>query len=54
MSIPIDSLRKAPARVMVAGGLEKVGAIIAACRLLRPTTLVTDEATAKAMAAVPR
>jgi DNA-binding transcriptional regulator LsrR (DeoR family) len=53
MSIPIDSLRKALARVMVAGGADKPAAIVAACRLLQPTTLVTDEATARAMMALP-
>ena len=53
MSIPIESLRAASQRVMVAGGAEKVEAIVAASRLLRPTTLVTDEATAKAMMALP-
>jgi DNA-binding transcriptional regulator LsrR (DeoR family) len=50
MSIPVESLRKAPVRIIVAGGSDKVEAISAACRLLKPTTLVTDEATAKAMA----
>jgi DNA-binding transcriptional regulator LsrR (DeoR family) len=50
MSIPIDSLRKAPARIIAAGGADKVEAIAGACRLLKPTTLITDEATAKAMA----
>src|SRR5206468_2029514 len=35
MSIPIDSLRKATARIMVAGGADKPAAIVAACRLLR-------------------
>ena len=49
MSIPIDSLRKASARIMVAGGVEKAKAIPAACRLMQPTVLVTDEATARAM-----
>jgi DNA-binding transcriptional regulator LsrR (DeoR family) len=49
MSIPVESLRRAPVRILVAGGGDKVEAIIAACRLLQPTTLVTDEATAKAM-----
>ena len=49
MSIPIESLRKAPARIIAAGGPDKVEAIIAACRLLKPTALVTDESTAKAM-----
>ncbi len=53
MSIPIDSLRKAPSRIIVGGGADKVEAIAAACRLLRPTMLVTDEATAKAMVALP-
>lgn len=49
MSIPVESLRQAPVRILVAGGPDKVEAIVAACRLLKPTTLVTDEATAKAM-----
>jgi DNA-binding transcriptional regulator LsrR (DeoR family) len=49
MSIPLDSLRKASTRVMVAGGADKVDAIVAACRLLQPTALITDEATAKGM-----
>jgi DNA-binding transcriptional regulator LsrR (DeoR family) len=52
MSIPIDSLRKAPSRIMVAGGADKAEAIVAACRLLQPTTLVTDETAAKAIAAL--
>jgi DNA-binding transcriptional regulator LsrR (DeoR family) len=53
MSVPVDSLRKAPARIMVAGGAEKVDAIVAACRLLQPTTLITDESAAKAIATRP-
>jgi len=53
MAIPIDSLRKARSRIIVAGGADKVEAIVGACRLLHATTLVTDEATAKAMAALP-
>jgi len=52
MSIPVESLRRAPTRILVAGGADKPQAIIAACRLLQPTTLVTDEATAKAMTAI--
>jgi DNA-binding transcriptional regulator LsrR (DeoR family) len=51
MSIPVESLRRAPVRILVAGGHDKPQAIAAACRLLQPTTLVTDEATAKAMTA---
>jgi DNA-binding transcriptional regulator LsrR (DeoR family) len=52
MSIPLESLRKAPVRVMVAGGADKTAAVAAACKLLSPTVLVTDEATAKALAAL--
>jgi DNA-binding transcriptional regulator LsrR (DeoR family) len=51
MSIPIESLRKAPVRIVVGGGPDKVQAIVAGCRLLQPTVLITDEATAKAIAA---
>jgi DNA-binding transcriptional regulator LsrR (DeoR family) len=49
MSIPIESLRKATARLLVGGGEDKVQAILAACQLLQPTTLITDEATARAL-----
>lgn len=52
MSIPIESLRKAPDRVIVAGGADKVAAIAAACQLLKPTAVVTDEATARALVAL--
>jgi len=52
MSVPIESLRKAPVRIVAGGGPDKVRAIVAGCRLLQPTTLITDEATAKAMAAL--
>jgi len=52
MSIPIESLRKAPVRIIVGGGPDKVRAIVAGCRLLQPTALITDEATAKAIAAL--
>ena len=51
LSIPVESLRKAPARIVVGGGPDKVRAIVAGCKLLRPTALITDEATAKAIAA---
>ena len=53
MSIPIESLRKTPARIIAAGGADKVEAIAGACRLLKPTTLITDEVTGKAMVALP-
>jgi DNA-binding transcriptional regulator LsrR (DeoR family) len=37
--------------VLAAGGAAKIDALRAAARLLRPTTLVTDEATARALVA---
>ena len=52
MSIPLESLRKAPVRVIVGGGADKPAAIVGACRLLKPTALITDEATLKTIAAL--
>ena len=46
MSIPLASVRAAPVRILVAGGSEKLAAMIGAFRLLRPTVLITDEITA--------
>ena len=51
MSIPISSLRAAPSRVLVSGGLDKVEALVGAFALLRPTVVITDEATAEALLA---
>jgi len=51
MSVPIETLRAAPARVLVSGGKQKVEAMIGAINLLRPTALITDEATAAALLA---
>jgi DNA-binding transcriptional regulator LsrR (DeoR family) len=51
MSAPIETVMAAPIRVLAAGGAAKIEAIRGAARLLRPTTLVTDEATARALAA---
>lgn len=42
-------LAAAPIRVLSSGGLDKVKAIIGACRMLKPTTLITDEVTAEAI-----
>ncbi len=50
LSIPIESLRKASSCIVVGGGPDKVRAIVAGCKLLQPTALITDEATAKAIA----
>jgi DNA-binding transcriptional regulator LsrR (DeoR family) len=47
MSVPIESVRAAPIRVLAAGGAHKFAAIEGAIKLLKPTTLVTDVATAR-------
>jgi len=52
MSAPIDAVASAPVRIMAAGGSSKIAAMRAAARLLKPTTLVTDETTARALLAV--
>ncbi len=46
MSIPLSTLGATPIRVLVSGGKEKVLPLIGAFNLLRPTALITDEATA--------
>jgi len=46
MSAPLSVVRTAHRRVIAAGGAEKVEAIIAACRMLTATALITDETTA--------
>jgi DNA-binding transcriptional regulator LsrR (DeoR family) len=50
MSVPLDAIRAAPIRVLAAGGPQKLAAIEGAIKLLKPTTLVTDEATARKLA----
>ena len=47
MSVPIEAARAAPIRVLAAGGADKFAAIGGAVKLLRPTTLITDAATAR-------
>ena len=51
MSIPISLVRRAPIRVLAAGGVEKVDAIIGAFELMRPTAFITDEIAAEALLA---
>ncbi len=51
MSIPIATIAAAPRRVLVAGGADKVEAIVGAFQLIRPTVLVTDEVTAETLVA---
>ena len=54
MSVPLDAVRAAPVRVLAAGGAHKLAAIHGAIKLLRPTTLVTDGATARRLMDGPR
>jgi len=49
MSIPIKTIAATPARILVAGGLDKVDAMIGAFHLLRPTVTITDQFTAAAL-----
>jgi DNA-binding transcriptional regulator LsrR (DeoR family) len=49
MSVPIETIAGAPARVLAAGGAQKIAAIAGAIRLTRPTTLITDEVSAAAL-----
>jgi DNA-binding transcriptional regulator LsrR (DeoR family) len=51
MSAPLELVAAAPIRVMAAGGATKIEALRGAARLLKPTTLVTDEATAQTLLA---
>jgi DNA-binding transcriptional regulator LsrR (DeoR family) len=51
MSVPLEVVRAAPVRVLAAGGAHKLAAIRGALKLLKPTTLVTDAATARRVTA---
>ena len=52
MSVPLEAVRAAPIRVLAAGGAHKLAAIAGAIKLLEPTTLVTDAATARRLTGV--
>jgi DNA-binding transcriptional regulator LsrR (DeoR family) len=49
MSIPLETVAAAPIRVLASGGPAKLEAMRGAAKLLRPTVLVTDETTARAL-----
>lgn len=49
MSVDVDRIRRAPLRILASGGAEKADAMIAAMQLVRPTVLITDEESARAM-----
>ncbi len=51
MSVPLARLRRTPQRILTSGGPDKIEALEGALRLLRPTVLVTDEATATTLLA---
>ena len=51
MSISIPSIVNAKSRILAAGGAQKLDAMAGAFRLLRPTVVITDEETAKALLA---
>jgi len=51
MSAPLETVAAVPIRVMAAGGPVKLDAMRGAARLLRPTALVTDETSARALLA---
>ena len=47
ISVDVAGLAKAKERVLISGGAEKVAALRGAIELVRPTALITDEATAR-------
>lgn len=49
MSVPVDMLHSVPQRVLAAGGREKLDALLAGMKLLKPTVLITEETTAQAL-----
>ena len=53
MSVPLEAVRAAPIRVLAAGGAHKLAAIRGALKLLKPTTLVTDAASARRLTRIP-
>lgn len=53
ISVNLRHLRRTPERVLISGGREKVVALRAAISTLSPTTLITDEQTARSLALSP-
>lgn len=49
MSIPAPFILNAKTRILASGGAPKLRAMVGAFRLLRPTVVITDEETAKAL-----
>ena len=49
MSVPVETLRAVPQRIVASGCAPKVEALLGALRLIGPTTLITDEHCARAL-----
>jgi deoxyribonucleoside regulator len=47
MSMPIENLKTVPKRVLISGGNDKVEALLGALKLIPPSVLITNEATAR-------
>lgn len=47
MSMPVENLRAVPKRVLISGGNDKVEALLGAMKLIPPSVLITNEATAR-------
>ncbi|MDO9402704.1 MAG: sugar-binding domain-containing protein [Polaromonas sp.] len=52
MSVPVDTLKAVPRRIIASGGTQKAAALLGAIRLVAPTTLITDEHAARALIAL--
>ena len=50
ISVNLKHLRRTPERVLISGGKDKIVALRAAITTLSPTTLITDEQTARSLA----
>ncbi len=49
ISVKLSAMRRTPERVLISGGRDKLIAIRAAVQTLKPTTLITDEVTARSL-----
>jgi len=49
MSVPVETLKAVPQRIIASGGTLKAEALLGVLRLLSPTTLITDEHAARAL-----
>jgi DNA-binding transcriptional regulator LsrR (DeoR family) len=51
MSIPVETVRAIPQRILTSGGADKTAALLGAFKLVQPTTFITDELTARELLA---